>query len=645
MQSKQYILFLSGLDKKVKEADLHRLFNEYPVSYIKIAKDHTTKESFGYAFIGIKNSPSKAEEALNRFNYEKIPGYKKTIRICWYNIDRSGIRNKDNVNVFVKKIPKTVTHKEFHSYYSKFGNIVSLKLAEDEEGETLGYGFVMYENEEEADKAIKETNGAELHGKNLWVGKFIKNKPKKSVEFNNLYVKNIPKEYSEEKIRSIFSKYGELGSCLIRQPKGDIDSKVPEEKKQQILNHQFAFICFKKAESAMKAMEELPFFKLTDTAYNNKLKTITEKVTGVLPKEQLNKFGVFVIENLDVEKALNNTSDMEEAIAKFNENLKEFDGIYLIKDKSDRIECCQALKKSERERKVKAIYEKIKKQIKEKYRLCNLYVKNLPDNFDDKALRELFEQYGPIRSCRAIKKELLTSYLGIKRSVKVFGYVCFNEKQHAHDAKKSLEGKPLGNSSAKLYVDYHQSKSERSEFLKLNMINKSAKNFGKPGKFGDMMNGPLGMPRGMPQMRAFPQGMPGMGPHMLRKLPNYGGGMDMNQMPPMEMFMQQNMQMQDMNNMGMNMGMMNPMMNPMMNQEPEVVPTDPNAKRDYFGEKLYSKISSNPHYAHVSDLFSKIVGIFLDLEEQVIERLINNDQYFDMQVRETMRLLAEKGSS
>ena len=154
MQNKQYILFISGLDKNVKEADLHRLFNEYPVSYIKIAKDHTSKESFGYAFIGIKNSPNKAEEALNKFNYTKIPGYKKTMRICWYNIDRTGVKNRENSNVFVKKIPKEVTHKDFDEYFSKFGNIVSLKIAEDEEGESLGYGFVMYENDEDAQKAI-----------------------------------------------------------------------------------------------------------------------------------------------------------------------------------------------------------------------------------------------------------------------------------------------------------------------------------------------------------------------------------------------------------------------------------------------------------------------------------------------------------
>jgi len=501
MQSKQYILFLSGLDKNVKEADLHRLFSEYPVSYIKIAKDHTTKESFGYAFIGIKNSSIKAEEAIQKFNYEKIPGYKKTLRICWYNMDRQGARNKENVNVFVKKIPKEVTHKDFHNHYSQFGNIVSLKLAEDEEGESLGYGFVMYETEEEADKAIKATHDVEFQGKKLWVGKFIKNRPKKPIEYNNLFVKNIPKDYSEDQIKKMFSKYGELGSCLIKSPKTEVDPKVPEDKKQQILNHKTAFICFKKADSAMRAIAELPFFKLSDKAYNDKLTKVIDfiKAKKLVDDGSVNKLSVYLIENHDVEKVMSNEDELKEAFQKYSELMKDFDGSYKIKDTTDRIECYQALKRTEREKKIKSLYEKIKKQIKEKFKLCNLYVKNLPDTYEDKNLRELFEPYGEIRSVITRKKELVTSYLGIKRSVRVFGYVCFNEKSQAHEAKKALDGKVVGNNQ-KLFVDYHQSKSERSEFLKLNMINKASKGFGK-GKM-DMMGGPFGInSRGIPQSK------------------------------------------------------------------------------------------------------------------------------------------------
>ena len=53
--SRQSILFLNGLDKKANENMLYQLFNDFPISYIKIAKDHQSRDSFGYAFIGFKN--------------------------------------------------------------------------------------------------------------------------------------------------------------------------------------------------------------------------------------------------------------------------------------------------------------------------------------------------------------------------------------------------------------------------------------------------------------------------------------------------------------------------------------------------------------------------------------------------------------
>lgn len=49
--TRQSILFINGLDKSVNESMLYSLFNDYSISYIKIAKDHITKQSFGYAFV------------------------------------------------------------------------------------------------------------------------------------------------------------------------------------------------------------------------------------------------------------------------------------------------------------------------------------------------------------------------------------------------------------------------------------------------------------------------------------------------------------------------------------------------------------------------------------------------------------------
>jgi polyadenylate-binding protein len=281
--TRQSILFISGLDKQVNENMLYQLFNEFPISYIKIVKDHTTKESFGYAFVGFKNH-SKAEEALLKLNYSKLG--KKTIRISWYNRDPNNMRNRDDNNVFIKKLPKDITHHEFHDYFSKYGNIISAKLAEDEEGETLGYGFVLYDSSEGCKEAIKEANGTTWKGKKIYVGQFEKHRPKVPPRFNNIYVKNIPKSFSKDDIIKFFSKYGELGSCLIKEADASLlDKKIPDEKKKQILSHQYAFICYKDFDSAKRAVNEVPYYKTHDKQFNAEI----DKLVELLSKNGVDK--------------------------------------------------------------------------------------------------------------------------------------------------------------------------------------------------------------------------------------------------------------------------------------------------------------------------------------------------------------------
>lgn len=123
-------------------------------------------------------------------NYSKLG--LKTIRISWYNRDPNNVRGNPQYNIFVKKIDKSVTGKEFHDYFSKYGNIISAKLVEDDDGEVVGYGFVLYDSLESADKAIAEAHNREFKGKKIFVGKFLKNRPKSDPKFNNLFVKNIP---------------------------------------------------------------------------------------------------------------------------------------------------------------------------------------------------------------------------------------------------------------------------------------------------------------------------------------------------------------------------------------------------------------------------------------------------------------------
>ena len=94
-----------------------------------------------------------------------------------------------------------------------------------------------------------------------------------------------------------------------------------------------------------------------------------------------------------------------------------------------------------------------------------------------------------------------------------------------------------------------------------------------------------------------------------------------------------------------NMRQQPPMMNMPPQQQMEPVKMDANARADYFGEQLFTKISRSPAFANYANYFSKIVGIFLDLDDNVIDKLIKDDKYFHQQVQETIKLLTDKDKS
>jgi len=614
--TRQSILFVSGLDKKVNENMLYQLFNEYCVSYIKIAKDHITRESFGYAFIGFKNKV-KAEQALQNLNYSRL--CQKTLRISWYNREPNNFRNHPENNIFVKNISKDVTPREFDEYFSKFGNIISAKIAEDEEGESMGYGFVLFENEENAKKAIAECHGKIWKNKKLFVCQFQKNRPRKPLRFNNLYVRNIPKNWSEDDVRNYFSKYGEISSMLVKSPDpSKLNKNLPEEKRKNIINHKYAFVCYKSLDGpAENAVAKVPYLKLFDESYNKKIEEFADTLRKQkLKEENVYKCACYIDENKLAEK-INNPRELKKIIDDFNKLIDDNEGEYVIKDKTDRLYCCQALKRSERDKKLKKLYERIKKKIKEKYKFCNLYVKNLPADFTDQKLIDLFGKYGPIRSAKVVKNEISSNYLFIKKTIRVFAYVCYFEPSKAQEAKQQLKDKALIINGPRLYIDYHQNKEERTQFLKLKLIKESEKRknalFQNPQNFRNLAIVPNAA-----GIRSFPRGMApmNMNINLQRRMPFANMNMRIN--------LNNNQPPRKQEQTGYNNRM------------------DSNARTDYYGEKIYEKISKDKKYAAYESYFPKIVGIFLDLSDGVVERLINDDKYFDEQVEETIRLLDKK---
>ncbi len=81
------------------------------------------------------------------------------------------------MNIYVGNLNFKVDEKDLDDIFGDYGTIVSTKIITDKfSGKSKGFGFVEMENDDEANKAIAELNGATLESREMVVNEA---KPKK----------------------------------------------------------------------------------------------------------------------------------------------------------------------------------------------------------------------------------------------------------------------------------------------------------------------------------------------------------------------------------------------------------------------------------------------------------------------------------
>lgn len=78
--------------------------------------------------------------------------------------------------MFVNNLPSDTTSPEIFEIFSKFGEILSIKIKTNNEGQCLGYGYINYKEKESAEEAIEKLNGYQLRGRKIKVNHFTSKK-------------------------------------------------------------------------------------------------------------------------------------------------------------------------------------------------------------------------------------------------------------------------------------------------------------------------------------------------------------------------------------------------------------------------------------------------------------------------------------
>lgn len=134
-------------------------------------------------------------------------------------------------NVYVKNLSESTTEEDLQKTFGEFGTLTSVVVMRDGDGKSKCFGFVNFENADDAARAVEALNGNKFDDKEWYVGKAQK-KSEREVELKlrfeqnmkeaadkfqgaNLYIKNLDDSIDDEKLKQLFSPFGNITSCKV----------------------------------------------------------------------------------------------------------------------------------------------------------------------------------------------------------------------------------------------------------------------------------------------------------------------------------------------------------------------------------------------------------------------------------------------
>ena len=202
-------IILFDLSSDTNKEDIELFLSEYKnqIESIQLTEKKPYKASVTF------KENKLANECRINMNQKKLK--KKSVRIVWEEKDFLQ-KNKDNKNnLYIKNLPKNKNSREIYEFFIKFGDIFSIKINEDEQGNNIGTGFLTYYKPEDAKKAIDETNGKKIWDSDMEVHYQKSSDKSHNTNDNNMKINivNLPENYTDQDLTKLCEEFGKIHIC------------------------------------------------------------------------------------------------------------------------------------------------------------------------------------------------------------------------------------------------------------------------------------------------------------------------------------------------------------------------------------------------------------------------------------------------
>eukprot|EP00252_Welwitschia_mirabilis_P008073 TRINITY_DN19780_c0_g1_i3.p1 TRINITY_DN19780_c0_g1~~TRINITY_DN19780_c0_g1_i3.p1 ORF type:complete len:534 (-),score=139.16 TRINITY_DN19780_c0_g1_i3:1283-2812(-) len=226
-------------------------------------------KSKGHGFVQFDSGES-AKEAIEKLNGQTLEGKEIFVGNFVRKTERTAAALERNfTNLYIKNLDDGISEEDLMNTFSEVGKIFNVAIMRDQNGTSRGFGFINFENHEDAVTAIEKFNGSMLGSKTLYVGRaqkkgerrqllkeeYLQKRQERILKYQkaNLYVKNLQDSVDEDALRELFGRYGTITSAVIMHD----DKAKGSDNVGKAVSKGFGFVCFSTAEEANDALANL----------------------------------------------------------------------------------------------------------------------------------------------------------------------------------------------------------------------------------------------------------------------------------------------------------------------------------------------------------------------------------------------------